>query len=215
MLQELIRKGEGTQLEFKRTIDTAAKIAKTLAAFANTSGGILLIGVEDNGNIKGVDSEQREMERIEEAADFLCEPPLTVAYETLFYEGKKVLKILIQPSEEKPHSVKDAEGNTAVYVRVRDKSIPVGKRTVDVLNSVQKEVNPALMRSGNVKTLFAYLQKYGSINSKRFAKLINVSERRALKMLTELVRQNILLHHQQHNVRGAALSYSMVLKSKV
>jgi predicted HTH transcriptional regulator len=209
MLQELIRKGEGIQLEFKSTIDTSAKIAKTLAAFANTSGGILLIGVEDSGNVRGVASEQQEMEKIEEAADFLCEPPLTVTYEAKFYEGRKVLHIRVEESEDKPHSIKDAQGKSVVYVRVRDKSVPVGRRAVDVLNTVRKEINEGLLQTNNIKMLLSYLQKYDSINSKRFAKLINVSERRALKVLTELVRQNILLLHQQHNVRGAALNYSL------
>ena len=209
MLQELIRKGEGIQLEFKSTIDTAAKIAKTLASFANTSGGILLVGVEDNGKIRGVTSEQQEMEKIEEAADFLCEPSLTIAYEAKFYEGRKVLQIRVEESEDKPHSIKDAQGKSVVYIRVRDKSVPVGRRAVDVLDTVRKEINEGLLQTGNIKMLLSYLQKYDSINSKRFAKLINVSERRALKVLTELVRQNILLLHQQHNVRGAVLNYSL------
>ena len=47
-VQQMIEEGEQTQ-DFKMRIDDAAKIARTLVAFANTDGGRLLIGVKDNG----------------------------------------------------------------------------------------------------------------------------------------------------------------------
>ena len=199
MLHDLIAKGEGTHLEFKRTVDSAAKIAKTLAAFANTSGGLLLVGVQDNGHVQGIASEQQEMEKIEEAADRLCDPPLSLAYEVRLSEGKNVLLIRVAESEDKPHVVRDAHGNRVTYVRVRDKSVPAGHRMADILRTVQRDADPALVESGKVKGLLAYLRANGSINTKRFARLINVSERRALKMLTELARHNVLLLHEQHN----------------
>ena len=48
-LAELIAQGEGKTLEFKRELPRFEQIAKTVIAFANTSGGRLLIGVDDDG----------------------------------------------------------------------------------------------------------------------------------------------------------------------
>jgi predicted HTH transcriptional regulator len=48
-VKKLIAKGEHQQLDFKFEISDSRKIAKTLVAFANTNGGVLLIGVKDNG----------------------------------------------------------------------------------------------------------------------------------------------------------------------
>jgi predicted HTH transcriptional regulator len=206
MLLDLIARGEGTHLEFKSTIDSAVKIAKTLAAFANTSGGILLVGIRDDRKVQGITSEQLEMEKIEAAADFLCDPPVPVSYESKQLEGKQILVIRIQESVDKPHTLKDPHGNRVVYVRAKDKSVPVGKRMTDLLHSVQQAIDPVFMHSANVKTLLSYLQKNGSINGKRFAKLINVSERRAAKMLMELARQNVLLLHDHQQ---QAVSYSL------
>ncbi len=205
MLLDLIERGEGAHLEFKSTIESAIKIAKTLAAFANTTGGILLVGVRDDRKIQGIISEQQEIGKIEMAADFLCNPPITISYESKYVEGKQILVICIPESPDKPHTTQDIQGNCLVYVRAKDRSVPVGKRMTDVLNSVQKALDPVFMQSGNVKTLLAYLQRNGSINGKRFAKLINVSERRAAKLLMELVRQNILLLHDHQQ----AISYSL------
>lgn len=49
-LEQLIATGEGYQLEFKESIDKS--LVKEVCAFANTDGGILLIGVTDTGKIK-------------------------------------------------------------------------------------------------------------------------------------------------------------------
>jgi ATP-dependent DNA helicase RecG len=46
-IEELLRRGEGKTLEFKRDLSSPRNILKTLTAFANTAGGVLLIGVDD------------------------------------------------------------------------------------------------------------------------------------------------------------------------
>ncbi len=43
----LLHSQEGKTLEFKRDLSSPQNIMKTLTAFANTAGGIMLIGVED------------------------------------------------------------------------------------------------------------------------------------------------------------------------
>lgn len=51
-IKSLISKGEGVDLDFKQEIQNPRKIAKSMVSFANTQGGILLIGVRDNGSIE-------------------------------------------------------------------------------------------------------------------------------------------------------------------
>jgi len=70
-LINLIKAGESDTLEFKSTLHTnlatgqsdkrmEKAVLKTLVAFLNTSGGTLLVGVEDNGNIMGAEVEDYE-----------------------------------------------------------------------------------------------------------------------------------------------------------
>ena len=54
-LQDKIRAGESKVLEFKEILPQGDKIAKTVVAFSNTSGGQLIIGVGDDRTIKGID----------------------------------------------------------------------------------------------------------------------------------------------------------------
>jgi predicted HTH transcriptional regulator len=72
-IHNLILEGEHQRLDFKFEISDAKKIARTFAAFANTSGGTLLIGVKDNGNITGIRSDEEEY-MAESAAHIYCKP---------------------------------------------------------------------------------------------------------------------------------------------
>ena len=66
-IQNLILEGEHEHQDFKYQISDARKIARSISAFANNSGGRLLVGVKDNGNIAGVSSDE-EIYMIEQAA---------------------------------------------------------------------------------------------------------------------------------------------------
>ncbi|RLD33003.1 MAG: ATP-binding protein, partial [Bacteroidetes bacterium] len=70
-IKDLIAEGEHQRLDFKFEISDSKKIARTLAAFANTDGGRLLVGVKDNGVIAGVRSEE-EYYMVEAAASMYC-----------------------------------------------------------------------------------------------------------------------------------------------
>ncbi len=48
----IIREGEGERVEFKQSFN--AQVMESLSAFANTRGGMVLIGVSDDGVVKGV-----------------------------------------------------------------------------------------------------------------------------------------------------------------
>jgi Schlafen, AlbA_2 len=53
-IRELIRKGESQTVEFKRRLPSQERLAQALAAFANSDGGILLVGVGDRGELFGI-----------------------------------------------------------------------------------------------------------------------------------------------------------------
>ncbi len=193
-LVQLIAQGENGKLEFKSTLESAAKIAKTLVAFANTGGGTLLVGVTDDKKICGIDSEEDQLSILEEASDRYCQPAILVRYEIVSVENKKVLVVIIPESEEKPHTVKEKNGQEKVYVRMNDKSVPSGKQTARSIATTETPVpDKALMQSTPVKTLLKYLQSNEYITVKRYAKLVNISERRASRLLMDLSVSQIII----------------------
>ncbi len=78
-IEGLIEQGDHEHQYFKYQITDARKIARSISAFANNSGGHLLVGVKDNGNIVGVSSDE-EIYMIEQAAQMYCQPEQQVYF---------------------------------------------------------------------------------------------------------------------------------------
>lgn len=121
-LIERIKEGEGLHLDFKHCISDSSKIARSLVAYANTDGGSLLIGVRDNGSIAGVSSEE-ELYMIETAVLLHTKP--VVEFTTINHEieGKNVLEIVVEKSENAPHFAPDVRGEMKAFVRCDDKNV--------------------------------------------------------------------------------------------
>jgi predicted HTH transcriptional regulator len=187
---QIIKGGEGLTTEFKRTIDSAFKIAKTIVSFANTSGGRLLVGISDSSAILGVVSELKELQKLEKATRELIEPKLLIRIKTVQIDGKKILAVEIEESQDKPHYAVNEKGERIIYIRVKDKSIPIPRLLMQGEGGADKE---KLMASRHVKTLVAYLKDTDSVTAKVFSRIINISEKRAERMLNDLAAKQILL----------------------
>jgi len=194
-IKKLILQGEGTTLDFKKTITSTEKIAKSLVAFANNKGGQLLIGVADDGSIKGVKSEDEERYMINKAAHQFCKPAIEPSFEEIYIDDKLVLVVKIQESDTKPHYALDDQKKWWVYFRVKDKSILASKIIVDVLKKYNKDTGQLIAYTDQEKTLFKYLGEEGRITLKQFSKLIRTSNRQAQKILVGLILSGLLLPH--------------------
>jgi len=110
----LIAEGEGPTVEFKREIPRQADDLTTeLVALANTQGGALILGVDDDGQLVGLtDDPQRVEERVMGLCR-ACDPPLAVTTEVVELEGHSLLIVHILEGSDKPYR---ARGRC--YVRV-------------------------------------------------------------------------------------------------
>jgi len=194
LLLDWIQQGEGQQLDFKKTISSAQKIAKSLVAFANTDGGRLLIGVRDNGSICGCPYEE-ECHMIESAASVFCRPE--VKFEPLehVHKDKIVCEIYIPRSPDKPHSVLNEENRWMVYQRVGDQNLLASKTMLDVMRREQLDTGAQIEFSAMERTLLQYLDQNRNITLKDYMKLVNISKRRANRIVVELVHAGLLLVH--------------------
>ncbi len=100
---ELIEKiilGEDSMMEFKREIPHRDSLADEIAAFANSDGGTIIIGIDDNREIVGIDLPK--LDRIEKSVVEICddniEPTVHIFTEKLRLDGKNLLKIKVPRS---------------------------------------------------------------------------------------------------------------------
>jgi predicted HTH transcriptional regulator len=194
-IKKLIFDGEGVTLDFKKTITRCEKIAKTMVAFANNKGGRLLIGVADDGSIKGVKFEDEEKYMITRAAQLYIRPALEPVFEEVYVDDKMVLVVNIENSTTKPHYCLAEDGKWWVYVRVKDKSVLASKIVVDVLKRSADDQGVMIEYGGNEKTLLEYLEQHNRIDIKEFCKLLTISRKNAQRILVNLALSGVISIH--------------------
>ncbi len=123
-IQDLVSMGEHVGQDFKFAVSDPRKIARSVSAFANNSGGHLLIGVKDNGVIAGVRDADEEIYVVEQAARRYCRPSQEVEFALFRVEhGVDVVRARIAPSEVHPVEVDEGRGKFRAYYRVADENI--------------------------------------------------------------------------------------------
>jgi predicted HTH transcriptional regulator len=194
-IKRLILEGENVRLDFKKTISNCEKIAKTLVAFANNKGGKLLIGVADDGSIKGVKSEDEERYMITKAAHIFCKPAIEPKFEEVYVDDKIVLVVDIEKSDIKPHYALDENKKWWVYFRIKDKSVLASKILIDVLKEEKNDQGQLITYSDQEQKLLAYLAEHGRITLKEYSKLTRSAYKKAQKIIVSLILAGVLLPH--------------------
>lgn len=187
----LITEGEHEHQDFKYQISDARKIARSIAAFANNSGGRLLIGVKDNGSIAGVKSEE-EIYMIQQAASMYCKPEQEVEYTIYSVEGRSVLKVDIAESSFKPVKAQDDNGRWCTYYRVDDENILASATHVRVLQNANDDNNGLTIAfTQREKTLLDYLRDHGGITVGSIKRLVHCSQSAVDEMVINLCNMGI------------------------
>jgi predicted HTH transcriptional regulator len=193
-LLALINSGEREDIEFKRTVPSPFKTAKEMTAMANTVGGNIFIGIDDEGTIAGVDGIAQERHLLMKAAREHCSPPLPLQIKTVVIDGKAVLWVVIQPSTQK-YSVADLRGRALVYVRVKDKNLIASKKAAQrVQDGPSLRLSPADL-DRHEKLLLTWLKKHQNITLREFSCQANISKRRASRILVKLENAAFIRSH--------------------
>lgn len=190
-LRNLVATGESSFLEFKHKVASPEKIAREMVAFANTKGGRILIGVEDNGDITGIESYLEEEFWLQKAAEELCVPPIPIKIELLHYSKRDVLIVEVPEVENKPVAVKGKK-KRVVYIRQDDECIAASDDYIEILKNGADTEGVTFEYGERERELFRFLNEYGDITIERFSILANVTTYRAGKILVNLASAGVL-----------------------
>ena len=128
MLADEIRAGESANIEFKVEVPKRSeKYIKSVIAFANTAGGKIIIGVDNEGHeIVGVDKDEvfKIMDSITNTISDMCYPQIfpNIGVDTI--EDKCVIVIEIYPGANRPYYLKTLGKEAGTFIRVSGTSRP-------------------------------------------------------------------------------------------
>jgi ATP-dependent DNA helicase RecG len=111
-IKQIIKSGEGFNAEFKERVPTNLKsITEEVCAFANASGGVLLIGVDDKNVIKGVTIDNSKRSAIQNSIGEIS-PALQCEFYIVDVDDKEIAVIEVPKGTNKPYVL-----SGAIYVR--------------------------------------------------------------------------------------------------
>jgi ATP-dependent DNA helicase RecG len=133
-LLDLLKRPEGKTLEFKRDLSSPDGVLRSLVAFANTSGGAVLIGVEDRTrHVRGVKEPLDLEERLANLISDHIVPRLVPELEIVPWRRSHVLAIQVYASPVRPHYIRREGLDRGVYVRVGSTNRRADRELIDEL----------------------------------------------------------------------------------
>jgi len=124
-VEELLALREGSTVDFKSDASSPKNIVKDFVAFSNSAGGSILIGVDDDRNIIGLDDPQRTEEAIAKAIYGSTEPQQSPRISVLTQDEKEVVLVEAQYFQGIEPLKLERGGQRIVYERVGSNSMPV------------------------------------------------------------------------------------------
>jgi predicted HTH transcriptional regulator len=138
LIEELLQQREGSSIDFKTDDSSPKKIVKDFVAFGNTAGGMILIGVDDERKVVGLDDAQEVEEAIANAIYNSTEPQQAPVISVITHEDKEVVVVKAQYFQgAEPLALKEGEKKRTVFERVGSNSMPVKDR--DRLEQMRRE----------------------------------------------------------------------------
>lgn len=184
-IAKLIEEGEHEHQDFKHSVSDASKIAHSISAFANHSGGRLLIGVKDNGAIAGVRNEE-DIYVVEQAGLMYCNPPQEVNFKAFTAEGgARVIVAEVAEATRRPVLARETDGSWKAYYRVADENLAAHPLMVKIWEKKYSDAPGAVLSEAH-RRLMSSLNQDETFDINRAAVAAKVSLATAERILVDL-----------------------------
>ncbi|GGD79332.1 ATP-binding protein [Lacimicrobium alkaliphilum] len=210
-LWQEIQQGESKTLEFKQQLPKGEQLAKTLIAFANTSGGKLILGVNDLRQVLGVKEDEFDlMDQIASMAHDHCHPTLMPNIHLETVQGKTLVIVQVYRGSQLPYYLKSKGREKGTHVRLsatnRLRKLcqqagnpePTIKETGDFVDIEfhrtvsTDDVEGSEKSSEKTPSLLALIQRDPRISARSLAEELGVSSRAIEKQIAQLKQQGKL-----------------------
>ena len=101
-LIEYLKQEEGKTLGFKRDLSAKKNILRTVSSFSNTSGGTILIGIDDSKAVLGLADPKETGEMLSSIISDGISPQILPEIDTLTWRDRSVVRIIVYPGPARP-----------------------------------------------------------------------------------------------------------------
>lgn len=195
-VRELLKlgyEGEGQHLEFKHKISHPEKVVREMIAFANSEGGTILIGVDDNGELVGVKYPDEELLVLNEALAKHVKQALIFQDSLIkLSEKKSIIRLDVPPANKPPIYFWPNAKVRESYVRVNDMSVKCSKEMNEILRRRKQNKSIRFYFAEHELALMKYLDSNQKITLNEFKVLTGLNQFAASRKLILLVLANVL-----------------------
>lgn len=191
-IHSLIEEGEHEQQDFKFAISDARKIARSISAFSNNSGGRLLIGVKDNGVVAGIRNEE-DVYMIEAAAEMYCRPKVDVKLTAFKVDpGTVVLRVEIPKALRPPVCVVEENNELRAYYRVKDENFVAHPLMLSAWEHYAADGGALVTVDDNYRLLLEIIDRDGNATLEEFVRRSHLSTDTAVDYIGRLVASSMI-----------------------
>lgn len=193
-LRQICSQGEGQYLEFKQYASEPDQIIEEISGFLNSKGGMLIIGVKDDGVISGLKYPDDDINFISVYSKKMIVPSFQMKHEVLPISGKKSVIILdISEGKSKPYGIKDKKTNARKYLyRVNDECIKASRELRNILRQSFRASGQTIIYSDIEAAVLKEIDRSGSLTKADLMKKIEFNSRKISDCLIRLVTSKIL-----------------------
>jgi ATP-dependent DNA helicase RecG len=114
-LEVLLAQPEGKRLEYKRDLSSPGPVLRSLTAFANSAGGTMVIGVDDDRSVRGLADPMAVEHRLVNLISDSIAPKLVPEIDIVRWRSTNLIIVTVHLSGSRPHRILSDD---SVYVRL-------------------------------------------------------------------------------------------------
>lgn len=157
-LIRLIRGGEDTYLELKVKLSNIERIAQGIVALANTSGGVIVFGVNDQLRVEGVDYPETVQEELVKICREEIVPPIIPIIDCISFDNGRRVVVLEVEGKRRPYRTRDGRYYLRIGAEKREATReelsmwleeirPLGYENITVLKANENDIDDGLLWS--------------------------------------------------------------------
>jgi predicted HTH transcriptional regulator len=191
-LKALCKDGERQYVEFKQYANHPHQIVEEVVGFANSKGGSLLVGVDDNGNPGGLKFAEADAIYLTDYINKNIEPQPNFNYSLIaITKSKSVIHFKIQSGNKKPYGLKTGDAKKVFY-RVDDLCIQASRELKNILRNNMYSRGQTIRYTELENNVLKVIEKGKRLSKAQISKQVKFNSRSISDCLVRLVSAGII-----------------------